>query len=106
MTTPTPSVPIPAARTRHTVLTRLMFAFAVPVPIVIVLALLPQLMAIGEVSHWPWEEYGFFGWWLIPLSFAVAAALGTARRGEGRTRMVWLVSALAVLTTVALFFNP
>lgn len=107
MVSPNPEVPLGVrARSTRPLLTWLMAAFAVPVPIGIVLALLPQLMEVGEVSHWPWEEYGFFGWWLIPLSLAAAAACGAARPDRGRSRAVWLLSALAVLTTAALFFNP
>lgn len=83
-----------------------MVVFAVPVPIGIVLALLPQLQRIGEVSHWPWEEYGVLGWWLIPLSLALAAGFAGARPGRARARETWVLGALAVLTTAALFFNP
>jgi len=84
----------------------LMIVFAVPVPVGIVVALLPQLRAVGEVSHWPWEEYGFFGWWAIPLSLAIAAVCGAVRPNGARSRPVRVLSVLAVLTTAALFFNP
>ncbi|MEE6281239.1 hypothetical protein [Georgenia sp. MJ170] len=91
---------------RPRILTWLMVVFAVPVPVVIVLALLPQLQRIGEVSHWPWEEYGVLGWWLIPVSLALATGFGAARPGRARSREVWGLGAVAVLTTAALFFNP
>jgi hypothetical protein len=105
MTTSAPSPAVtPAAGA--TVLTWLMLVFAVPVPIAVVLAFLPQLREIGEVSHWPWGEYGFFGWWLVPLSLAVATALGAARSTGARSRAVRVLGVLTVLTTAALFFNP
>ncbi|HLV05446.1 hypothetical protein [uncultured Georgenia sp.] len=107
MDSPSPDVPLAARRTNaRPLLTWLMVVFAVPVPLGIVLALLPQLTEIGEVSHWPWEEYGVLGWWLVPLSLAVAAVCGAARPDRGRSKVVWLLSALAVLTTAALFYNP
>lgn len=104
--TPAPSPAVTPAATGRNALTWLMLVFAVPVPIGVVVAFLPQLREIGEVSHWPWGEYGFFGWWLVPLSLAVAAALGAARPSGVRSRGVQVLGALAVLTTAALFLNP
>lgn len=107
MAGPTPPAPLDAERpATRTPLTWLMVTFAVPVPLVVVLAFVPQLQEVGEVSHWPWERYGFLGWWLVPLSLAVAAALGAARPDGAESRAVRLLSALAVLTTLALFVNP
>lgn len=81
-----------------------MLVFAIVVPIGVVLAFLPQLQHVGEVSHWPWEDYGILGWWLIPLSLAVAAGCAAARPGPRRT--VRVLAVLAVVTTLALFVNP
>ncbi|WP_152189599.1 hypothetical protein [Georgenia satyanarayanai] len=105
MARPAPSPAVTPAATRD-VLTWLMLVFAVPVPVGVVLAFLPQLREIGEVSHWPWDSYGFFGWWLVPLSLAVAALLGAARPGGARSRAVRVLGAVAVLTMLALFVNP
>lgn len=102
--TPAPSPAVPTAS--NSALTWLMLVFAVPVPIGVVLAFLPQLRDIGEVSHWPWDAYGFLGWWLVPVSLAVAAALGAARPTGARSRAVRVLAVLAVLTTAALFLNP
>ena len=103
----TPDVPVAADRgAARPVLTWLMIAFALPVPLGIVLAFVPQLQEVGEVSHWPWEQYGFFGWWLVPVSFLIAAGFGATRPDGARSRAVWLLCALAVLTTAALFLNP
>lgn len=83
-----------------------MMFFGIPVPLGIVVAFVPQLRRIGEVSHWPWGDYGFFGWWLVPLSFAVAAVCAGARPGESRGRGVRVLAILAIVTTAALFVNP
>lgn len=100
------SAAAPATTPRYRTLTWLMYAFAIPVPVAIVLAFLPQLQRIGEVSHWPWEEYGVLGWWLIPLSLATATILAAARPGHSRRRTVRILGGIALLTTAALFFNP
>lgn len=83
-----------------------MYFFAIPVPLGIVVAFLPQLQRVGEVSHWPWDDYGVLGWWLIPLSLVLATGLAAARPGQARGRAVWVLGAIAVLTTAALFVNP
>lgn len=83
-----------------------MMVFAVPVPLAVVVALVPQLQAVGEVLHWPWEQYGIFGWWLVPVSLALSAAFGAARPGDRSSRAVKVIGVLAVVATVALFFNP
>ncbi len=106
MATPAPSPAVTPAAAGGGALTWLMVLFAVPVPVGVVLAFLPQLREIGEVSHWPWGEYGFFGWWLVPFSLAVAAVLGAARPTGARSRAVRVLGVLAVLTTAALFLNP
>src|SRR5690606_42061715 len=107
MDSPSPDVPLAARRTNaRPLLTWLMVVFAVPVPLGIVLALLPQLTEIGEVSHWPWEEYGVLGWWVVPLSLTVAAVCGAARSDRGRSEVVCRLSALAVLTTAARICKP
>lgn len=96
----------PAVGTRHSVLTWLMYAFAIVGPVGVVVAFLPQLQEIGEVSHWPWEEYGFFGWWLVPLSLAIATVVAAARPGLSRSRAVWVLGIVTLATFGALFFNP
>ncbi|QDB79213.1 hypothetical protein FHE66_04180 [Georgenia sp. 311] len=91
---------------RWSVLTWLMMVFAVPVPLAVVVAFVPQLQRVGEVSHWPWDEYGVLGWWLVPASLALAAVCGAAREGEWRSTTVRVLAVLAVLTTLALFVDP
>jgi len=102
-----PAAPATAASRQWSLLTWLMMVFAVPVPLAVVVALLPQLQAVGEVSHWPWEPYGVLGWWLVPLSLALSAGFGAVRPGERRTsRAVRVLGVLAVVTTAGLFVNP
>lgn len=90
---------------RNRLLTWLTVLLAVPAPVVIVVALMPRLERTGEVSHWPWEEHGFFGWWLIPAAFALAGVASAARR-PGRRRTTILLLAVAAATALALFYNP
>jgi len=91
---------------RRRLLTWLTIVLAIPAPLGIVAALFPQLRASGDVSHWPWEEHGFFGWWLIPLCFAIAAACSAARTPGRRSTVTRALLALAVASALALFYNP
>lgn len=75
------------------------------VPVAIVAALGGQLARTGDVSHWPWEEYGFLGWWLVPVSFWVAAGCSFAR--ERRVdRLTGVLLAVAAATFLSLLYNP
>lgn len=92
---------------RQAILDGLTVLFAVVAPIAIILGFRGQLAQTGNVSHWPWEEYGFFGWWEVPLALWVAAACSAARHRHGPLRGVTrLLLALAALTTLALLYNP
>ncbi|HEY8598954.1 MAG TPA: hypothetical protein VIL85_11020 [Thermomicrobiales bacterium] len=81
--------------------------FAIVAPVAIILGFRDQLAQTGNVSHWPWEEYGIFGWWEVPLSLWLAAACSALphRQGQcgGATRPLLLVAAA---TTLALLYNP
>lgn len=102
----TPQIPVAARGRRWSVLTWLMLVLAVPVPLAVVVAFLPQLQAVGEVSHWPWDDYGVLGWWLVPLSLALAAGCGAARPGERGSRAVRVIAVIAAVTAAALFLDP
>lgn len=76
-------------------------------PVVVVLGLTPQVVRTGSVSHWPWEEHGVLGWWLVPLVLLLAAWPAAARHRPARLdRLTWTFLALGALTTAALLWNP
>ncbi|WP_380165356.1 hypothetical protein [Jannaschia sp. R86511] len=105
-TTAQPS-PGPVGAGRRRLLVAWVVLLAVVVPVGSVLALLPQVVETGEVSHWPWEEHGFWGWWLVPLGLwlsVVPAALRHRPARPGRLGVLLLV--LAAGTTLALLYNP
>ena len=82
-------------------------AFALPVPLAVIAVFGRQVARTGNVSHWPWEEYGFFGWWLVPLSLWVAAGCGLLRDRPGPVAVTTKVlAAVAAATSVALLYNP
>ena len=88
-------------------LTGLVVLFAVVGPVAVIAGLTPQVVRTGSVSHWPWEEHGVLGWWLVPLSLGLAAVCARARARPGpqdaTTRVLLLVAAAA---TLALLYNP
>jgi hypothetical protein len=92
---------------RQVVLAWLAALFAIPVPLATVAVFGRQVARTGNVSHWPWEEYGVFGWWLVPLSLWVAAACAMVR---GRRSLAdvptKVVMGLATITSLALLYNP
>ncbi len=96
-----------AASSRRCALTWLVVLLAVVVPLGSVAALAPQVIATGNVSHWPWEEHGVWGWWLVPAGLWLAVVPAAAR---GRPlRLDWLTGLLLLLaagTTLALLYNP
>ena len=92
---------------RQAVLDGLTVLFAVVAPVAIVLGFRGQLAQTGNVSHWPWDAHGIFGWWEVPLVLWLAAACSAARHRPGPLGVVtWLLLAVAALTTVALLYNP
>jgi len=92
---------------RRVVLGWLTALFAVGVPFVIVVVFGRQVARTGNVSHWPWEEYGFFGWWLVPLSFWIAAGCAIVRRRPGPVDVsAKVLLTLAAITSLALLYNP
>lgn len=101
-----------SALQQRTRLTWLMVLLAVVVPTVSVAALTPQVVTTGNVSHWPWEQHGFWGWWLVPaglwLSLVPATARARLTQGSSARRYLWVVFllALAAGTTLALLYNP
>ncbi len=88
-------------------LTWLVVLLAVVVPLVSIAALTPQVVATGNVSHWPWEEHGFWGWWLVPAGLWLSV-LPAARRNPPRRldRLTVVLLVLATGTTLALLYNP
>jgi hypothetical protein len=97
----------PSPGRRQTVLTWATLLLAVPTPFAIVASFAHQVATIGEVSHWPWEEYGFFGWWLVPLAYWVAGACSLARHGfRSVTTGSKVILFMAAATTLALLYNP
>jgi|GEM_PF-5237919 len=103
-------MPATAVPRRRAAFTWLAVVFGVAVPLVVVVVLGRQVARTGNVSHWPWEEYGFFGWWLVPLSMWIAAACALFRGRNGRagrtdipTKSLLVVSAAMSL---ALLYNP
>lgn len=96
-----------ADRSRHRSLTALALLLAVVGPLVSVLGLTPQVVRTGNVSHWPWEEHGVLGWWLVPAFLLAGAAVAAARHRPARLdRLAGVLAVLGVLTTLALFYNP
>ncbi|MGJ7441170.1 hypothetical protein [Aquipuribacter sp. MA13-6] len=94
-----------ADRRRH--LTALVVLLAVVVPLASVVALTPQVMATGEVSHWPWEEHGFWGWWLVPAGLWLSVIPAVRRHRPARLdRLTVVLLVLAAGTTLALLYNP
>ena len=92
---------------RRAALTWFTIVFAAAVPAVVVAVLGRQVARTGNVSHWPWEEYGFFGWWLLPLSLWIAAGCAVLRGRPGRVgATATVLLALATVTSVALLYNP
>lgn len=88
-------------------LTGLTVVLAVLAPIGVVASFAGQVARTGNVSHWPWDDYGFFGWWLVPLSLWAAAACSAARsrRGGGRA-VTWGLVAVAAATSLSLLYDP
>ena len=96
-----------ATRRRRTALGWLTALFALVLPLGVLVVFGRQVARTGNVSHWPWEEYGVFGWWLVPLSFWVAAACGVLRDRPGAAgRTTAVLVALAALSSLALLYNP
>ncbi len=96
-----------AASGRRRALTWLVVLLAVVVPLGSVAALTPLVIATGNVSHWPWEEHGVWGWWLVPAGLwlaVVPAAIGS--RPLRLDRLTGLLLVLAAGTTLALLYNP
>ena len=92
---------------RRVVLDVLTALFAILAPAVIIAGFRDQVALTGNVSHWPWEEYGFFGWWEVPLSLWIAAACSAARSRPGPIGVVTkILLAVAAATTLALLYNP
>jgi len=81
--------------------------FAVVVPLGVVAGFRGQLERTGSVSHWPWEEHGVLGWWLVPLSLWVAAVCSGARSGPAaRGVLTRVLVVLAAVTSLSLLYNP
>lgn len=96
-----------AASTRRRALSWLVVLLAVVVPIGSFAALIPQVVATGNVSHWPWEEHGVWGWWLVPAGLWLAVVPAAARDRSLRIdRLTGLLLLLAAGTTLALLYNP
>jgi len=92
---------------RRVALAWLTALFAIPVPLVAVAVFSRQVARTGNVSHWPWEEYGFFGWWLVPLSLWIAAACAMVRGLPGPVDVpAKVLLVLAAVTSLALLYNP
>lgn len=88
-------------------LTWLVVLLAVVVPLGSVAALIPKVMASGNVSHWPWEEHGVWGWWLVPAGLWLSVVPAAARNRPARLdRLAVLLLVFAAGTTLALLYNP
>ena len=100
-------MPAEADPRRRVALTWLTVLFAVVVPLVVVAVFGRQVTGTGNVSHWPWEQYGLFGWWLVPASLWLAAACAIVRGRPGPVGVpANVLLALAAVTSLALFYNP
>lgn len=88
-------------------LTWLVVLLALVVPVVSIAALTPQVMTTGNVSHWPWEEHGVLGWWLVPVAIWLSVVPAAARNRPARLdRLAIVLLVVAVTTTLALLYNP
>ncbi|WP_336922335.1 hypothetical protein [Aquipuribacter sp. SD81] len=97
----------PAGGSRRRSLTILALLLAVVGPLVSVVGLTPQVVRTGNVSHWPWEEHGVLGWWLVPAFLLAGAAVAAARHRPARVdRLTGVLGVLGALTTLALLYNP
>jgi len=66
-----------------------------------------QVARTGNVSHWPWEVYGFVGRWLVPLPWWIAAACTIIRSRPGPADLpATILLTLAAITSLALLYNP
>ena len=92
---------------RGAALTGLVVLFAVLTPLLVVALLSGRLQRTGDVSHWPWEEHGVLGWWLIPVSFWCAVACNAARGPRpGLNRSTMLLVTVAAVMSLSLLYNP
>ncbi|MDH6181445.1 membrane protein YdbS with pleckstrin-like domain [Microbacteriaceae bacterium SG_E_30_P1] len=92
---------------RRRITTIIVVLCAVVIPIVSIAALTPAVVSRGEVSHWPWDQYGFWGWWLVPAGLWLSVIPAVLRYRPARwNRLATVLLIAAVVTTLALFYNP
>ncbi len=92
---------------RQAIFDGLTVLFAIVAPVAIILGFRGQLAQTGNVSHWPWEEYGILGWWEVPLALWLAAACSALRHRPGPPGgMTRILLFIAAVRTLALLYNP